>query len=124
MKPRKVWTACAMAVTVLVASGCYGQSTAYVGVYGAPYYGPGAWGAYPYPGRYPPYGGSVWVGVPICCEDADRDAEQGADGAVPETPPSAASLEKRSPRGEEDARYDPRGPTVDPGGPPAHDRYN
>ena len=38
-----------------------------VGVYGNPWYGPGPWGGYPYPGRYPPGGGSVWIGVPICC---------------------------------------------------------
>ncbi|MCH7889900.1 MAG: hypothetical protein IH921_00210 [Gemmatimonadetes bacterium] len=37
-----------------------------VGVYG-PVYGPGPWGGYPYPGRYPPGRGGVWIGAPVCC---------------------------------------------------------
>ncbi len=48
----------------LTSSACYGPGTTYVGVSG-----PGPWVGYPYPGRYPPYGGGrVWVGVPICCD--------------------------------------------------------
>ena len=80
----------AVAVSLLVLPGCYGPSAGYVGVYGQPYYGPGAWGAYPYPGRYPPMGGGVWVGVPICCDDG-QDSDPGTDGAVPEQPPSVAA---------------------------------
>ena len=38
-----------------------------VGVWGAPIYGPGPWGGYPYPGRYPPGRGGVWIGAPVCC---------------------------------------------------------
>ena len=30
-----------------------------------------AWGRrpYPYPGRYPPVRGGVWIGAPVCCWD-------------------------------------------------------
>ncbi len=80
----------AVAASLLALPGCYGSSAGYVGVYGAPYYGPGAWGAYPYPGRYPPMGGGVWVGVPICCDEDGQDSDPGTDGSVPEQPPSVA----------------------------------
>ena len=74
----KVFAAVLLALGVLASTACYGSGTAYVGVYGPAYgpavYGPG-WGGYPYPGRYPPVGGGVWVGVPICCEDEQQDPE-------------------------------------------------
>jgi hypothetical protein len=67
----------AIAMSATVMASCAGSGTAYVGVYGPPVYGPayGPWGAYPYPGRYPPYGGG-WVGVPICCYDQEQEQEQ------------------------------------------------
>jgi hypothetical protein len=58
-------------VALLSFGGCYGAS---VGVYGTGYYGPGAWGGYPYPGRYPPMGGGVFVGV--CCDDEEEQQQQ------------------------------------------------
>lgn len=72
----------ALLVMTLTFAGCYGTGTAYVGVYGPPVYGPGPWGGYPYPGAYPPYGGGVWVGVPVCCEEDQEQQEQ--DPAVDE----------------------------------------
>ena len=91
MNRQKVLLTLAMAISVLAAPGCYGSSVGYVGVYGPPVYGPGAWGAYPYPGRYPPMGGGVWIGAPICCDEEDQNADQSADGDVHETrPPGSA----------------------------------
>lgn len=72
-------------------TGCYGAT---VGVYGTTGYGPSPWGGYPYPGRYPPMGGGVFVGV--CCEeeeqqdgeqpeqDGGESEEQGADESTPD----------------------------------------
>lgn len=86
-----------LALVLLLSTGaCYGAS---VGVYGTGYYGPSAWGGYPYPGRYPPMGGGVFVGV--CCDeeqeqqqdqepqeddgdDQSPDASQGSDGGSTE----------------------------------------
>ncbi len=61
-----------LAVSILATAGCYGTGgspnvTVGVGVYGTPYYGPGPWVGYPYPGRYPPGRGGVWIGAPVCC---------------------------------------------------------
>ena len=70
---KKVFTAALVLTGGLAAAGCYGSGSAYVGVYGAPVYGPGPWGAYPYPGRYPPVGGGVWVGAPVCCDEQDQE---------------------------------------------------
>ena len=78
MSARRRFAAILLAVGVLASSACYGTGTAYVGVYGPPVYGPGAWGAYPYPGRYPPVGGTVWIGAPRCCEE-EQDEEQVPD---------------------------------------------
>ena len=67
---------------------CTGGS-AYVGVYGAPVYGPGPWG--PYPGRYGPYGGygggGVWVGVPVCCQEQEEEEQQQEQPENPEAGP-------------------------------------
>jgi len=69
----------AVVASTAVMAGCYGTGSAYVGVYGAPVYGPGAWGGYPYPGRYPPYGGGVWVGVPVCCDDQEQEQPEAPE---------------------------------------------
>jgi hypothetical protein len=64
-----------LALVVLLSTGaCAGAS---VSVYGTGYYGPGAWGGYPYPGRYPPRGGGVFVGV--CCDDDEQQQDQDQD---------------------------------------------
>ncbi len=73
-----------VAALTLGLAGCAGGTgTTYVGVYGPPVYGPGygAWGRYPYPGRYPPRGGGVWVGV--CCEQ-QQDGEEAPLRWVPD----------------------------------------
>jgi hypothetical protein len=80
-----------------VMAGCYGTGSAYVGVYGPPVYGPGPWGGYPYPGRYPPYGGGVWVGVPICCDEQEEqqpEAPQDGQGEAPQQAQDDASEER------------------------------
>ena len=95
---RRHWKMVALAAIGLGILGCTGGS-AYVGVYGAPVYGPGPWG--PYPGRYGPFGpyggGGVWVGVPVCCVEQEEpqppqeqpeeapeaeDRDTGSDAAV------------------------------------------
>ena len=91
MTRRNVLMTLAVVGSLFVLPGCYGASAGYVGVYGQPYYGPGAWGAYPYAGRYPPMGGGVWIGAPVCCEDHEQDSDQDANSAVPETPPSPSA---------------------------------
>ncbi len=93
MRPRRmIFSAALLATGVLGAGGCYGSGTAYVGVYGPAVYGPSPWGGYPYPGRYPPYGGGVWIGAPRCCEedeeqapDVDVSAETGQEATEVET---------------------------------------
>jgi len=73
----KVMVMAVLALTLGLAGCAGGTGTTYVGVYGPPVYGPGyggAWGGYPYPGRYPPRGGGVWVGV--CCEEEQEQQEQ------------------------------------------------
>jgi hypothetical protein len=74
-------------------SACYGAT---VGVYGSAGYGPGAWGGYPYPGRYPPMGGGVFVGV--CCDDEqeqqDGDALDDGDGAAADAASPAAPADE------------------------------
>ena len=85
---RKMFSAVLLAFGLLAASACYGTGSAYVGVYGPGMYGPSAWGAYPYAGRYPPVGGTVWIGTPRCCEE-DGQEEQQEDG--PTEPESAAT---------------------------------
>ena len=93
-RPRKVAGMTLLAAT-LVFGGCYGTGTAYVGVYGPPVYGPGPWGGYPYPGAYPPYGGGVWVGVPVCCEEQEQEQDPEEQPAPDETRDAGA------PEGEE-----------------------
>ncbi len=59
-----------LAGSILATAGCYGtggSANVSVGVYGTPSYGPGPWVGYPYPGRYPPGRGGVWIGAPVCC---------------------------------------------------------
>ena len=62
-----------LTASIIATAGCAstgGSSstvTVGVGVYGAPMYGPGPWVGYPYPGRYPPGRGGVWIGAPVCC---------------------------------------------------------
>lgn len=90
MTRNRLLTTLAVAVSLLILPGCYGPSAGYVGVYGQPYYGPGAWGGYPYPGRYPPMGGGVWIGAPICCEDQDSEQGQGEDDADSDASSSAS----------------------------------
>lgn len=85
---RRMVLAIALVVGALGTSGCYGTSSAYVGVYGAPVYGPAPWGAYPYPGRYPPVGGGVWVGV--CCDEEQQ--EQLDDQQTPDGPAAQPDL--------------------------------
>lgn len=79
MTGRTRMTGMALVAATLVFGGCYGTGTAYVGVYGPPVYGPGPWGGYPYPGAYPPYGGGVWVGVPVCCEEQEQEEQPTQD---------------------------------------------
>ena len=70
MRGPKTLAAVILAGAILATAGCYGTGganvTVGVGVYG-PVYGPGPWGGYPYPGRYPPGRGGVWIGAPVCC---------------------------------------------------------
>ena len=83
---RRIFSALVLAFGVTAAGGCYGTGTAYVGVYGPPMYGPSPWGGYPYPGRYPPVGGTIWIGAPRCCEE-EQDEEQAPqiDGSTEST---------------------------------------
>jgi hypothetical protein len=77
---RRLMKVFAFAVMILASglAACVGGTgTTYVGVYGPPVYGPaygGAWGRYPYAGRYPPRGGGVWVGV--CCEQQEQEQQE------------------------------------------------
>jgi hypothetical protein len=84
---KRMMTALAVLGLCLAPLACTGGS-AYVGVYGAPVYGPGPWGPYgrPYPGYgYPP--GGVWVGVPVCCDEEQQQEE-------PDEPEDADSAER------------------------------
>jgi len=72
MRTVRILSAMIFVIAILATASCGTSSgmtsvTVGVGVYGNPWYGPGPWGGYPYPGRYPPYGGTVWIGVPVCC---------------------------------------------------------
>ena len=76
----KVLAMALVAGATLTSSACYGPGTTYVGVSG-----PGPWVGYPYPGRYPPYGGGgVWVGVPVCCDAIEAPLQEQPEEQRPE----------------------------------------
>ena len=88
----KMFSTVLLALGLLTASACYGTGSAYVGVYGPGVYGPSPWCAYPYGGRYPPVGGTVWIGTPRCCEEEPQE-EQQEDGPT-ESESEAADFEE------------------------------
>ncbi len=71
MRGLKTLAASILAASILATAGCRTgrppNVSVGVGVYGTPMYGPGPWRGYPYPGRYPPGRGGVWIGTPVCC---------------------------------------------------------
>ena len=73
MRGPKTFATAILAASILATAACQTGGppnvSVGVGVYGAPIYGPGPWRGYPYPGRYPPVGGGVWIGAPICCRE-------------------------------------------------------
>ncbi len=72
MRGPKTLATLILAASILATAGCASTGrppnvSVGVGVYGPPVYGPGPWLGYPYPGRYPPGRGGVWIGTPVCC---------------------------------------------------------